>query len=243
MQDEPLSLADDLLQGAEAAGKYLGLERRTIYRMVEAGEIPHVRKGKKIFFRKSALDKAFSAEFFEITPTLRSMRIVNEPPPGKCTTAELVGAALSILESENTSVLATKISQIRTRTFGRSGKIGRGNTVWHSRKEAFDVIVMLALGRLGIGAAGAAKLYQRFPIPDPADCDQWEIPHGKISYLTVALRPLHDQLLEHLPHLAGGMGRDEQKIGETEENGERASLADSLRDQSDGSASAHPTAH
>lgn len=52
---------DDLLSGADAAGAHLGLPRRTIYRMAEAGHIPFRRKGRRLYFRKSELEHAFSA--------------------------------------------------------------------------------------------------------------------------------------------------------------------------------------
>jgi excisionase family DNA binding protein len=51
----------DLITGAEAAASYCGLSRRAIYHMVEAGELPVIRKGRKLFFRKSELEAAFSS--------------------------------------------------------------------------------------------------------------------------------------------------------------------------------------
>ena len=56
------ALSEDLLDGAAAAAAYTGLKRRTIYRLVEANELPHVRKGSKLFFRKSDLDTAFQSD-------------------------------------------------------------------------------------------------------------------------------------------------------------------------------------
>lgn len=55
-------LSEDLLEGAGAAAEFLGIKRRTVYRMTEAGELPVIRKGGKMFFRKSELDKAFRTE-------------------------------------------------------------------------------------------------------------------------------------------------------------------------------------
>ncbi|USA39640.1 helix-turn-helix domain-containing protein [Pelagerythrobacter marinus] len=52
-------LAEDLLDGAAAAATYLGLKPRTVYALVSAGELPAVKKGRKLFFRKSELDRAF----------------------------------------------------------------------------------------------------------------------------------------------------------------------------------------
>ena len=55
-------LSDDLLAGATAAAKYSGLTTRGVYHLVEKGHLPVVRKGKKLFFRKSELDRAFSSD-------------------------------------------------------------------------------------------------------------------------------------------------------------------------------------
>lgn len=55
-------LNEDLIKGATAAAAYCGLPARTIYHLVEIGELPAIKKGKVLFFRKSALDRAFSSE-------------------------------------------------------------------------------------------------------------------------------------------------------------------------------------
>lgn len=55
------ALSDDLLEGADEAATYLGLKRGTVYRLVAANEIPAIHKGRKIFFRKSELDRAFQS--------------------------------------------------------------------------------------------------------------------------------------------------------------------------------------
>lgn len=55
-------LTDDLLPGAEAAAAYIGLTRRAIYHMVDAGHLPVIRKGKRLYFRKSELEAAFRSE-------------------------------------------------------------------------------------------------------------------------------------------------------------------------------------
>ena len=60
MRNEPLS--SDLLKGADAAAEYIGVSRRIVYRMAEACEIPVIKKGGKLFFRKSELDKAFASD-------------------------------------------------------------------------------------------------------------------------------------------------------------------------------------
>lgn len=52
----------DLIQGAADAAAYCGLTRRTIYHMVERGDLPVIRKGRTMFFRKSELEAAFRSE-------------------------------------------------------------------------------------------------------------------------------------------------------------------------------------
>lgn len=54
-------LADDLLSGAGAAAAYIGVTPRAVYHMVEAGELPVIRKGRRLYFRKSELEAAFRA--------------------------------------------------------------------------------------------------------------------------------------------------------------------------------------
>ena len=53
-------IADDLLNGADAASRYTGLPRRQIYHLVEKGYLRPVRMGRRMFFRKSDLEAAFS---------------------------------------------------------------------------------------------------------------------------------------------------------------------------------------
>lgn len=57
-----MSLADDLLRGARAAANFTGLPERTIYNLAEQGQIPVVRKGRNLYFRKSELEAAFATQ-------------------------------------------------------------------------------------------------------------------------------------------------------------------------------------
>ncbi|MEH6716514.1 helix-turn-helix domain-containing protein [Parasphingorhabdus flavimaris] len=50
----------DLISGALEAAAYTGLSRRQIYRLAEEGHIPIIRKGRRMYFRRSELDRAFS---------------------------------------------------------------------------------------------------------------------------------------------------------------------------------------
>ena len=52
-------LNQDLLVGAAAAAAYIGEKPRSIYHMVEQGHLPAIRKGRKLYFRKSELEAAF----------------------------------------------------------------------------------------------------------------------------------------------------------------------------------------
>lgn len=61
----------DLIEGADAAAMFTGLSRRKIYRLVELGHVPAVRKGRRLYFRKSELDRAFSAGSLEIGGTVQ----------------------------------------------------------------------------------------------------------------------------------------------------------------------------
>jgi excisionase family DNA binding protein len=56
-----MALADDLLKGARAASEYTGLPLRTIYHMTEKSQLPVIRMGRVLYFRKSDLDLAFRA--------------------------------------------------------------------------------------------------------------------------------------------------------------------------------------
>ena len=39
----------------------LGISPRAVYHLVEAGHLPAIKKGRKLYFRKSELEKAFSS--------------------------------------------------------------------------------------------------------------------------------------------------------------------------------------
>ena len=54
-------LKDDLIEGAEAAAAFCGLRPRQIYNWAESGRLPVVRIGRKLFFRRSELERAFSS--------------------------------------------------------------------------------------------------------------------------------------------------------------------------------------
>lgn len=57
-------LGNDLIVGAKAASDFTGgaITPRNIYNMVEAGHLPVIRKGKRLYFRKSELEAAFRSD-------------------------------------------------------------------------------------------------------------------------------------------------------------------------------------
>lgn len=61
MDDQNLKLADDLLEGAQAAADYIGKPVRAVYHMVREHQIPHFHVGTKLHFRKSEINRHFSA--------------------------------------------------------------------------------------------------------------------------------------------------------------------------------------
>jgi excisionase family DNA binding protein len=57
-----MTLAEDLLSGAKAAADYIGENPRTVYNLSEKGHLPCIKKGGKLYFRKSELDAAFRSD-------------------------------------------------------------------------------------------------------------------------------------------------------------------------------------
>ena len=55
-------MKDELLTGAASAAQFTGMSRRQIYRLVEGGHLPCTRKGRRMFFLKSDLRRAFQRE-------------------------------------------------------------------------------------------------------------------------------------------------------------------------------------
>lgn len=55
-------LSNDLLIGAKAAADYIGTSARIVYHMAENGTLPVIKRGKRLFFRKSELEAAFRSE-------------------------------------------------------------------------------------------------------------------------------------------------------------------------------------
>jgi excisionase family DNA binding protein len=52
---QPPDLSDDLLRGADAIARYMGLSRRAIYHLVATSRLPVCRVGSTICARRSIL--------------------------------------------------------------------------------------------------------------------------------------------------------------------------------------------
>ena len=55
-------LCNDLRAGAKSAADYIGATPRCVYAMSEKGLLPCIRKGRKLYFRKSELEAAFRSD-------------------------------------------------------------------------------------------------------------------------------------------------------------------------------------
>lgn len=53
-------LKGDVIVGAKAAAEFCGLTPRFIYGMVERGDLPAIKTGKRLIFRRSELERALS---------------------------------------------------------------------------------------------------------------------------------------------------------------------------------------
>ena len=60
--EKPTMLNSDLINGAVEAARFIGITPRTVYHMCEAGTLPHIKKGKRLYFRRSELEAAFRSQ-------------------------------------------------------------------------------------------------------------------------------------------------------------------------------------
>lgn len=56
------NLSDDLITSVKDASAYIRSTPRQVYHMVEKGYLPGIRKGRKMYFRKSELEAAFRSD-------------------------------------------------------------------------------------------------------------------------------------------------------------------------------------
>jgi hypothetical protein len=82
-QDDSLdddTLAADLLRGAEAIGRFIGVDQRAAYHLLESGHVPARRVGGVWVYTKSGL-RAFFATPTNITSTDTDNDTAVESPP------------------------------------------------------------------------------------------------------------------------------------------------------------------
>ena len=72
-------LADDLLKGADAVARYLGISRRQIYHYTENGYLPVFRIGTAIFARRTTLSAWVADQERAATPRRRGSRVAAVP--------------------------------------------------------------------------------------------------------------------------------------------------------------------
>lgn len=52
----------DLVSGAKGAAEYLGITPNAIYHLTRHGQLPVIRKGKRLYYRKTELEAAFQSD-------------------------------------------------------------------------------------------------------------------------------------------------------------------------------------
>ncbi len=64
-----MTLQDDLLDGAAAIAAFIGKSDRMVYHMASTGQLPVIRKGRRIYARRSELEAAFRSAAAYAEPT------------------------------------------------------------------------------------------------------------------------------------------------------------------------------
>ena len=54
-------MSHDLVTGAKGAADYLGISANSVYHLTSQGELPVIRKGRRLYYRKSDLEAAFQS--------------------------------------------------------------------------------------------------------------------------------------------------------------------------------------
>ena len=203
-------LADDLLKGAEAAAEYLGINARTVYRMAETNEIPVIRKGGLLFFRKSELDASFLSDFDlsppnhkreEASPQLeaivKSARRSGNP---SCSLNDLL-ALLQELHEPNPRRF--NAFMCRVKHLSRLGLYGEtkapGRKRHYSGEEVLKALFAMELTSLGIPPQKAIDITHETNLFNA--CGEIELSplEGRSSRIIVDMGPLRDAARRHLP--------------------------------------------
>lgn len=195
-------LKDDLLRGAVEAAKYLGLERRTIYRMTERNELPHVKKGSIIFYRKSELDAAFVSN--EVVapaqpPKENKPRPVRVPPKDSASFADVLPIFMDMADTHNAVATAARVKNI-CKLAGIGGP-GRGNAAYYTADEIWRAMLLFTLGLCGITPKNALECEEWCLPPKVGEWGYWTIEAPMGSIIRLDCGEIYRVASKHLPEL------------------------------------------
>lgn len=157
------TLAEDLLHGADAAAEFLGIPRRTVYRMVDANEVPHIRKGNKLFFRKSDLERAFSAPPMEEASKPQRLEQPKQFNDGCVTFAEMLPLMAELFEPEPDRLMPLSARIKNLLRLGAVPNVERrqGSAARYGMPDVGELVVIMELCRIGLPPHKAIEAYHR----------------------------------------------------------------------------------
>lgn len=197
------ALADDLLDGAQAAADHLGLSRRQVYAMIKSGSLPHIQKGRKLFFRRSTLDQSFHERIREPLPQKPSEAKAQREDC--CTYTEMVPLFMELFEPlpERAVALSARIKNLL-----RIGALPRherhhGKTAHYGPADVRALLVIMELCQLGVAPHKAIELYDEASFFGAVY--EVRIQTGpRNSAIIIDTGPMRDAARKHLPQLFTG---------------------------------------
>lgn len=201
-----MELKDDLLKGAEAAAQYLGVSARAVYRMAETNEIPVIRKGGSLFFRKTLLDAAFRSdpsdagqaeECIQLKAVVEASRKARK---AECTFSEMLPLFQELFEPHPTRLLAL---QARLKHLGRLGihqrARGKGRLAYYDAKDLRKLLFAMELTNLGVSPKEAVDVTLGIDPFGMGGQMQAITLEGRRSQVVVDMDYLRDAAKRHLP--------------------------------------------
>lgn len=201
----PVSLADDLLRGVEAAAQYLGLPTKSVYWMASRGEIPSIRKGRSYFFRKSELDEAFVTAS---VPNVRPPRAKVERPANAVSFNEMMPLFMELFEPDASreAALVGKIKNLLRLGAVPHIQRNRGTRVYFDLEAVWELLCYMEMGLLGISPLKTIEEYGPVPYNE---CEIVEIARvRRATTITLDLNALREAAKRHLPQLWEGREND-----------------------------------
>jgi excisionase family DNA binding protein len=155
------ALSDDLLKGADEAAAYLGLPRRAVYRMVETGDIPVIRKGALLFFRKSQIDEAFGSGGLPAAVRSAGRVAASQSDDGACDFNQLMPLFQYLFEPNSNRLLALSSRVKHLIRLGATPHAlrGRGKRSRFLLDDVWELLVLMALTEAGVSPEKAISLY------------------------------------------------------------------------------------